>query len=144
MPGGQWAADARLAPAVAAARYGDAQDTPQPQSPFCASTRLLAVLARPPSREVPGLRFTLQPEFDLTPETSTTADIPALMLGQILDRNRIPAGPLTLPAASLNRHVFVSGATGSGKSRPSARCSKPRQVTGSHGWSSNPPRPNTS
>src|SRR5215472_18038338 len=29
----------------------------------------------------------------------------------------MPAGPLALPLDSLNRHVFVSGATGSGKSQ---------------------------
>jgi hypothetical protein len=114
--GGYRAADALLAPAVAAARYGDEQDTPPPEAPFCASTRLLAALARPPSRELPGLRFTLRPEFDLTPETSGTAG-EAVRLGQVLDGNRVRAGTLTLPHTSLNRHVFVSGATGSGKSQ---------------------------
>ena len=38
-------------------------------------------------------------------------------LGEVLDWNRVPAGPLTLPLASLNRHVFVCGATGAGKSQ---------------------------
>jgi uncharacterized protein len=116
------------APAVAA-RLADpdgSQDTPQPQSPFCASTRLLAALARAPAREVPGVRFTLRPEFDTTPETG--ADAPggtseaitaggAVPLGTVLDWNRAPAGPLTLPRSSLNRHVFVCGATGAGKSQ---------------------------
>ena len=35
----------------------------------------------------------------------------------MLDRNGVPAGDLALPAASLNRHVFVCGATGAGKSQ---------------------------
>jgi hypothetical protein len=106
------------APAVAA-RLADpdgSQDTPQPQSPFCASTRLLAALARAPAREVPGVRFTLRPDFDTTPETGT--GVPgAVPLGTVLDWNRVPAGPLTLPSSSLNRHVFVCGATGAGKSQ---------------------------
>ena len=38
-------------------------------------------------------------------------------MGEVLDRSRRPAGPLVLPLASLNRHVFVCGATGSGKSQ---------------------------
>ena len=40
-----------------------------------------------------------------------------LPLGQVLDRNGVPAGNLSLPTASLNRHVFVCGATGAGKSQ---------------------------
>ena len=35
----------------------------------------------------------------------------------MLDRNGIPAGSLSLPAGSVNRHVFVCGATGAGKSQ---------------------------
>jgi hypothetical protein len=35
----------------------------------------------------------------------------------VLDRNRMPAGPLVLRPESLNRHTFVSGATGAGKSQ---------------------------
>jgi hypothetical protein len=115
--GGQWAADALLAPAVAALQRGEyEQEGPQPEAPFCASTRLLAALARPPSREVPGVRFTLRPEFDLTPETAA-AGSEAVTLGQVLDSSRVPAGTLTIPLASLNRHTLVSGATGSGKSQ---------------------------
>ena len=38
-------------------------------------------------------------------------------LGQVLDWNRVPCGDLAVPQASLNRHVFVCGATGAGKSQ---------------------------
>ena len=38
-------------------------------------------------------------------------------IGEVLDRLRMPAGPLRVPLASLNRHVFVCGATGAGKSQ---------------------------
>ena len=42
---------------------------------------------------------------------------PAIAVGEVLDRGHRPAGPLTLPLESLNRHVFVCGATGAGKSQ---------------------------
>jgi len=83
--------------------------------PFCASSELVAVLCRPPEREMPGIRLPLRPDFDVTQETAPGRA--AITVGEILDRNRRPAGSLTLPLDSLNRHVFVSGATGSGKSQ---------------------------
>jgi hypothetical protein len=114
-PSAEWAPD----PAAVARLADDERDTPVPESPFTASTRLLAVLARAPTREVPGLRFRLRPEFDVTPETARhmPEDGGSVTAGVVLDGNRFPAGPLTLPLASLNRHVFVCGATGAGKSQ---------------------------
>jgi DNA helicase HerA-like ATPase len=91
-------------------------------TPFYGSTALFAALARPPEREVPGVRFALRADFDVTPEEP--ADEPAssrIHLGQVLDGNRMPAGPFNLSAGSLNRHVFVCGATGAGKSQ-TVRC----------------------
>ena len=98
-----------------------------PAYPFYGSTELLAALTRPPERELPGIRLALRPEFDVTQEpagpagpTGATRSGPgraALAVGDILDRNRRPAGPLALPLAALNRHVLVSGAAGSGKSQ---------------------------
>jgi DNA helicase HerA-like ATPase len=64
---------------------------------------------------MPGIRLALRPDFDVTQEPAPGRA--AITVGEILDRNRRPAGPLTLPLDSLNRHVFVSGATGSGKSQ---------------------------
>jgi hypothetical protein len=122
-PGGgqQWPAGGHAAsPAQAARQADDERDTPLPESPFTASTRLLAALARGPAREVPGLLFTLQPDFDVTPEnTIRPAGVqgPGVVAGQVLDSNRVPAGAFTLPLESLNRHVFVCGATGAGKSQ---------------------------
>ncbi|HTZ25148.1 MAG TPA: ATP-binding protein [Streptosporangiaceae bacterium] len=93
-----------------------------PASPFCGSTELLAALARPPDREVPGIRLALRPDFDVTPEAapgsprSAEAD-GSIPLGEVLDRNMMPAGVFRLSRDSLNRHVFVCGATGAGKSQ---------------------------
>jgi uncharacterized protein len=113
-----------IAPAQrAAGRLGELLADPGPAPaggdgvlgyPFLAGTDLLAALARPPEREVPGLRLVLHPDFDVTQEPGAT---PAITVGEVLDRNRRRAGPLTLPLDSLNRHVFVCGATGAGKSQ---------------------------
>jgi DNA helicase HerA-like ATPase len=88
-----------------------------PRAPFYGSTELLAALARPPAAEVPGVRLALRPEFDVTPETPAGG----VTLGEVLDRNLMPAGPFAVSAESLNRHVFVCGATGAGKSQ-TVRC----------------------
>ena len=82
---------------------------------FLASSDLVAALARPPRKEIPGIRLTLKPDFDVTQESAGTRE--AIALGEILDRDQRPAGPLHLPKDSLNRHVFVTGATGAGKSQ---------------------------
>jgi DNA helicase HerA-like ATPase len=88
-------------------------------TPFRGSTELLAALARPPEAEVPGVRLALRPEFDVTPEPPLTraAASRCIELGEVLDRNLMPAGSFTLTADSLNRHVLVCGATGAGKSQ---------------------------
>src|SRR5215472_17338429 len=97
-----------------------------PGSPFHGSSELLAALARPPESEVPGVRLALRPDFDITPEAPASAAARSGMppgspdgihLGDILDRNLMPAGVFLLPRDSLNRHVFVCGATGAGKSQ---------------------------
>ncbi len=124
---------ASAAEILAAPRPPGADDPaePAPRAPFSASSALLAALARPPAREVPGVRFVLRPEFDMTPEippapgpdgypggTADRAQAAAgIPLGHVLDRLRMPAGPLRMPLSSLNRHVFVCGATGAGKSQ---------------------------
>jgi hypothetical protein len=62
----------------------------------------------------------LRPQFDLTPETATPVAGGAggtVRIGQVLDWNRVPCGDLVLAQASLNRHGFVCGSSGSGKSQ---------------------------
>jgi uncharacterized protein len=115
-----------LSPAAPGDRPREQADMPggdaTPASPFCGSTELLAALARPPDREVPGIRLALRPDFDVTPEAapgtpeSAEAD-GGIPLGEVLDRNMMPAGAFMLSRDSLNRHVFVCGATGAGKSQ---------------------------
>ncbi|HEY1820356.1 MAG TPA: ATP-binding protein [Trebonia sp.] len=90
-------------------------------TPFYGSTELLAALVRPPEAEVPGVRLALRPDFDVTPEISAGKRDAAIRLGEVLDRNLLPAGPFTISTDSLNRHVFVCGATGAGKSQ-TVRC----------------------
>ncbi|MFI0407803.1 ATP-binding protein [Actinomadura sp. 3N508] len=89
---------------------------PGAPGPFEASTQLVAAVARPPVREVAGVRFVMRPEFDVTPEPGA-AGATGVGLGRVLDRNRHDVGPLSVPLSSLNRHTFVCGATGAGKSQ---------------------------
>ncbi len=84
------------------------------------SSHLLAAVAVPPAVEIPGVRFRLAPEFDVTPEPefgSGRGSTDGLRLGTVLDRQRRPAGDLVVSRSSLNRHTFVCGATGGGKSQ---------------------------
>ncbi|SEQ66530.1 DNA helicase HerA, contains HAS-barrel and ATPase domains [Streptomyces sp. yr375] len=94
---------------------------PAPEAyPFHGGSDLLAALARPPAQEIPGVRFALRPEFDVTPETAGRPAPPGaapVRLGSVLDRNRSPVGDLDLTRSTLNRHTFVCGATGGGKSQ---------------------------
>ncbi|MBV9796334.1 MAG: ATP-binding protein [Actinobacteria bacterium] len=101
-------------PAASLADLADLDEDVAPRAPFHASTALLAALARVPDREIPGIRLALRPDFDVTPEQSPGASV---ALGEVLDRQRLAAGPLRIPLESLNRHVFVCGATGGGKSQ---------------------------
>ncbi len=81
-------------------------------SPFQANGELLAAIARPPRRELPGIRLVALPTFDMTCESD--GDI---SLGEVLDEGLEPAGSFRVSSATVNRHVFVCGATGAGKSQ---------------------------
>ena len=81
-------------------------------SPFVGSSELLAAIARPPRRELPGIRVVEQPRFDVTPEHDGE-----IHLGQVLDDADLVVGDLGVGLDTLNRHAFVAGATGSGKSQ---------------------------
>lgn len=81
-----------------------------------ASGEFLAAIARPPRRELPGIRLVERAEFDLTPDHHGD-DSNTVMLGSILDDADEEAGEFTVSTATLNRHVLTTGATGSGKSQ---------------------------
>ncbi|MCK9895072.1 ATP-binding protein [Frankia sp. AgB32] len=107
-----------LAPAGQPAPFADAiqvkrEDPLGARNAFIAGTELLAALTRPPERELPGLRVVNQHTFDVTPEISDPA---GLSLGEVLDESGAVVGSLALSRDTLNRHLFVCGATGTGKS----------------------------
>ncbi|GAB2672224.1 ATP-binding protein [Nocardia goodfellowii] len=81
-------------------------------SPFLATSELLAALARPPRREIAGIRVYEPATFDLTPEQDGE-----LHLGEVLDDADQTGVPLRVRLDTINRHTFVAGATGSGKSQ---------------------------
>ena len=70
--------------------------TPRRATPGTPALELVAVLARPPEREIPGVRLALPPDFDVTQEPAA-AGREAIAVGEVLDRSRRPAGPLLLP-----------------------------------------------
>ncbi|MEY9861463.1 DNA helicase HerA-like ATPase [Catenulispora sp. GAS73] len=85
--------------------------------PFLATSARLAQLAHVPVTEIPGVRVIDRPGFDMNVETAGGDQAGAVVLGEVLDRTELAAGPLAIGRATLNRHVFVCGATGSGKSQ---------------------------
>jgi hypothetical protein len=88
-------------------------------SPFLGSSELLAALARPPERELYGIRTLLPNEFDKSPEhgaVSETAER-SVVLGRVLDAALTESAPFLIPLTALNRHTLVCGATGAGKSQ---------------------------
>ena len=90
-------------------------------TPFPATAGPLAALAGLPRREIPGLRVLDPGYFDVTSETEGQGRpgpaSPLIEVGAILDPQDRPAGAFRVPLATLNRHAFVTGATGAGKSQ---------------------------
>ncbi|MBM7787296.1 ATP-binding protein [Tenggerimyces flavus] len=80
-----------------------------------ATTKLLTAITKPPTKEVQGIRLTQPPDFDIAPEQR--AGNKKLTIGTVLDHQRRPTERLALSRDSLNRHTFVCGATGAGKSQ---------------------------
>jgi helicase HerA-like protein len=86
--------------------------------PFAVTAGVLTTLAGLPRREVPGLRVLDAGYFDLTSETGHCGHgNEVIELGAILDGQDRPVGGFRVPLSTLNRHAFVTGATGSGKSQ---------------------------
>jgi uncharacterized protein len=108
------------------------------QVPFAATAGALAALTGLPRGEVPGVRVLEPGCFDVTSETTSESGgfagagtvgeaangdgavplgEPAIDLGAILDGQDRKVGTFRVPLATLNRHAFVTGATGAGKSQ---------------------------
>ncbi|MEW2355391.1 ATP-binding protein [Spirillospora sp. NPDC029432] len=85
--------------------------------PFVATAGALAALAGLPRREVPGLRVLDAGYFDVTSETEDVTPGAPVELGAILDGQDREVGRFTVPRSTINRHVFVTGSTGAGKSQ---------------------------
>jgi hypothetical protein len=100
------------------ARHLDASDGTE--VPFAATAGALVALTGLPRLEVPGVRVLQPGYFDLTSETGETGETGgerAIELGTILDVAGRPVGGFRVPLDTLNRHAFVTGATGAGKSQ---------------------------
>jgi len=110
----------RLADALTAKAQDREDDA---RVPFAATAGMLAALAGLPRREVPGLRVVDAGYFDVTSETEDRqgergAGSPEMIeLGTILDGQDRTVGTFRVPLATLNRHAFITGATGAGKSQ---------------------------
>src|SRR5690606_14507498 len=86
-------------------------------APFAATAGALAALAGLPRREGPGVRVLDAGFFDVTSEAEVDGSGESIALGSIVDGQDRNAGTFRVPLATLNRHAFVTGATGSGKSQ---------------------------
>lgn len=78
----------------------------------CINSDELAVLVNLPQQEIPGLPMRDHESFALTPPEPGPS---AIALGTLQDSAGRDLGRLTITAEALNRHVFVTGATGYGK-----------------------------
>ncbi len=85
-------------------------------SPFAATAGALVALAGLPRREVPGVRVLETGFFDVTSETDERGS-DLIELGAIIDGQDREVGTFRVPLSTINRHVFITGATGSGKSQ---------------------------
>jgi hypothetical protein len=72
----------------------------------------LAVYVHFPSLETGGFAITQIPDFDTVPPP---ADQASLVVGTVVERQRVTATPFGIRPDKLTRHAFVTGVTGSGK-----------------------------
>ncbi len=80
----------------------------------CMTTDELAVLTALPRRGVPGLRLIDAAEFGLTVPV-IPAGAATVRVGDLLDAAGSPLDSVSLSGPALNRHVFITGMTGYGK-----------------------------
>jgi DNA helicase HerA-like ATPase len=78
----------------------------------CLNSEELSVIVNLPQQEIPGLPMRDQSDFALSVPPQEADSVHVGTLVDSIGRN---LGPVTVTSASLNRHVFVTGITGSGK-----------------------------
>jgi DNA helicase HerA-like ATPase len=78
----------------------------------CVTSEELSVLVNLPQQEIPGLPMHDMSDFALSCPPPTEDSI---LLGMLQDSQGRDLSPVTITQAALNRHVFVSGITGYGK-----------------------------
>lgn len=78
----------------------------------CLNSEELSVIINLPQQEIPGLPMRDQSDFALSVPPQ---EADSVHLGALVDPIGRNLGPVTVTLASLNRHVFVTGITGSGK-----------------------------
>ena len=76
-------------------------------------TSVLSSVGRTPVIEMPGVRLRRSPRWDMTPEREGPVRIGQVVAPMSVARG----GPVSVALETINRHVFVTGATGSGKSQ---------------------------
>lgn len=93
---------------------------------FRGPTSLLAALGDLPRGELPGVEVVSRPKYKVNiTEAHRIPPERTMELGNILDHNDNPAGPLVIDSDMLTRHEILSGMTGSGKTEASRiQCEK--------------------
>jgi len=80
------------------------------------TTRELALVAGLPTKELPGIKVRKSVDFALNTPSEHVPHAEALELGHIVQHGRSLAyKQIRVPIADLNKHVFVTGVTGAGK-----------------------------
>lgn len=80
------------------------------------TTRELSLLAGLPTKELPGIRIRKSVDFALNTNGDQLASDDMIELGCLLQHGRkLPYKKLRLSKTDLNKHVFVTGVTGAGK-----------------------------
>ncbi|MDQ6962437.1 MAG: DUF87 domain-containing protein [Mariprofundaceae bacterium] len=79
------------------------------------STKELSVVASLPKKEVVGLSLKEEVEFGLNMKRADIADEDKVLLGSLVKSGNILSIPIYLDKQQLNKHTFIAGVTGSGK-----------------------------
>jgi hypothetical protein len=79
------------------------------------SVKELAVMAGIPQKEVVGLKLKEEVEFGLNVNGGDCANDQQIQLGKLVVSGNVKEMPVSILKADLDRHIFVTGVTGAGK-----------------------------